>query len=164
MTPTALRRLYDYTNWANARMLDVIAGLDDEQFTRHVVSSYSSIRDTLAHIASAEWLWLLRWKGDSRLALPEWMEASFARLREEMESIAADRRAFLGDLTDERADAMLHYRSIRGDAFALPLREVLIHCANHSTYHRGQLVTMLRQVGVTELPSTDYALFVRSLA
>jgi len=75
--------------------------------------------------------------------------------------IAADRRAYLEDLGDDRIESKLHYRSTQGDPFTMPLGELLIHCANHSTYHRGQLVTMLRQVDAAP-PNTDYTQFVRS--
>jgi uncharacterized damage-inducible protein DinB len=156
------RRLYAYTDWANERLLGIIAGLSNEQFTRQIVSSFSSIRETLAHIAFAEWLWLRRWRGESPSGAPEWTETpSFDALRDEMHGIAADRRAFLADLRDDRLDSKIHYRSTQGDPFTMPLVDALIHCANHSTYHRGQLVTMLRQLGVSP-PSTDFTQFARS--
>ncbi len=156
-----VRRLYAYTDWANDRFLDVIGRLPEEQFTQTIVSSYSSIRDTLSHIASAEWIWLRRWMGESPLEVPSWATApSFAVLQTKIHAVAGERRAYLADLAPAAIESILHYRSIKGDPFALPLREVLIHCANHSTYHRGQLVTMLRQAGA-QPPTTDYSLFAR---
>lgn len=96
------------------------------------------------------------------MELPEWTKApSIAILGDQMHGIAAGRRAYLADLTDNKIESTLHYRSQKGDPFAMPLDSLLIHCANHSTYHRGQLVTMLRQVGVAP-PNTDYTQFVRS--
>jgi uncharacterized damage-inducible protein DinB len=165
MNTIDLRRLYDYTDWANDRMLSAAAELSEEQFTRTIVSSFASIRDTLAHIAGAEWIWLKRWRGESPLEAPEWMNApSFGLVRERMMEIAADRRAYLAGLTEEAIESVLDYRSIKGDPFAMPLGELLLHCANHSTYHRGQLATMLRQVGAAAPPSTDYTQFLRATA
>ena len=162
MNVSDLRRLYAYNDWANDRMLDAIAALSNEQFTREIVSSYSSIRDTLAHIAGAEWLWLRRWRGESPPKAPEWAAApSIETLREQMHAIASDRREYLAGLDDDTIESMLSYRSIKGDAFTMPLGGVLLHCANHSTYHRGQLVTMLRQAGATP-PGTDYTTFLRA--
>jgi uncharacterized damage-inducible protein DinB len=156
------RRLYAYTDWANDRILAAIAELSEEQFTREIVSSFPSIRDTLSHIAFAEWLWLQRWMGESPVESPEWTKTpSFHVLSDQIHRIAADRRAYLTKLADDRIDSTVHYRSTRGDPFAMVLSELFIHCANHSTYHRGQLVTMLRQVGATP-PNTDYTQFVRS--
>ncbi len=162
MNVTDLRRLYGYTDWANDRMLAAIGGLSEEQYGRHVVSSYPTIRDTLAHIVFAEWLWLERWRGRSHAEYPAWMtEPPFPKLEEEMRAIAAERRAFLDDLTEDAIESTIDYRSMKGDPFTMPLGGVMIHCANHSTYHRGQLVTMLRQVGATP-PNTDYTQYLRS--
>ena len=162
MNVTDLRLLYAYTDWANDRMLSAAAGLSEEQFTREIVSSFRSIRDTLAHIAGAEWIWLTRWRGESPLATPEWMNApSFGLVRGRIEEIAAERRAYLAELTEDAIESVLHYRSQKGDPFAMPLGGLLVHCANHSTYHRGQLATMLRQVGAAP-PSTDYVQFLRA--
>jgi uncharacterized damage-inducible protein DinB len=162
MNVSDVRRLYAYDDWANDRILAAVAGLSDEQFTRKIVSSFSSVRNTLSHIAATEWIWLQRWKGTSPSEPPEWAKApTVAILADHMHRIAADRRAYLSDLADDAIGSTIHYRSIKNDPFALPLGELLIHCANHSTYHRGQLVTMLRQAGA-EPPSTDYTVFVRS--
>jgi uncharacterized damage-inducible protein DinB len=162
MNVADVRRLYAYDDWANDRILAAIRGLSEEQFMRKIVSSFPSVRDTLSHIAFAEWLWLARWKGTSPSETPEWTKApSITILGDQMHRIAADRRAYLAELTDDAIGSTLHYRSMKNDPFAMPLGELLIHCANHSTYHRGQLVTMLRQVGA-EPPTTDYTVFVRS--
>jgi uncharacterized damage-inducible protein DinB len=162
MNLTDVRKLYAYTDWANDRILGVTAALSEEQFTRRIVSSFSSMRDTLSHIAFAEWLWLRRWMGESPLKPPAWTNApSFAILEGRMHEIAADRRPYLADLRDDAIDSTLEYTSTQGDRFTMPLSSLLIHCANHSTYHRGQLVTMLRQAGVAP-PNTDYTQFVRS--
>ena len=162
MNISNIGRLYAYDDWANERILAAVAGLSGEQWTRHVVSSFPSVRETVAHIAFAEWLWLQRWNGVSPAGLPEWVQRSdLPALQERMRDVANERRAFLAGLTDESLESVLHYTSTQGDPFALPLGELLIHVANHSTYHRGQLVTMLRQVGA-QPPNTDYTQFLRS--
>ena len=156
------RRLYAYTDWANDRILAVSAELSNEQLTRNIESSFSSIRGTLAHIAFAEWLWLQRWTGSSPMEMPPWaIEPALADLTESFRAIASDRRMYLAGLPDDGPDSLLHYRSTKGDPFSMPLRDLLVHCANHSTYHRGQVVTILRQVGATP-PNTDYTQFARS--
>ena len=159
---TDIRRLYAYCDWANDRMLAVIADLSDEQFSRELVSSFSSIRETLSHIAFAEWLWLQRYKGTSPSETPDWTESrSLEVLRDRMHATAADRREYLDALGDDAIASTIDYRSMSGDPFTMSLGDVLVHCANHSTYHRGQLVTMLRQVGATP-PGTDFTVFARS--
>jgi uncharacterized damage-inducible protein DinB len=164
MNISDIRKLYAYTEWANEKMLEPIAALSDEQFTREIVASFSSIRDTLSHIASSERIWLQRWLGESLRVVPEWAKApSFHTAREQLHAVAADRREYLARLTDGALTETFDYVSLKGDPFSMPLGETLVHCANHSTYHRGQLVTMLRQVGATP-PGTDYTLWVRATA
>ena len=156
-----VRRLYSYTEWANAQFLDAIRGLSEEQYSRELVSSMPTIRDTMAHIVMAEWVWLRRWKGDMPTALPEWMQApALATTEAELRAIEAERAAFLDTLSDDDLVQPLTYRKFNGDVFTDRLVDLLQHVANHSTYHRGQLTTMFRQVGAVP-PSTDVTVYLR---
>jgi uncharacterized damage-inducible protein DinB len=159
MNAADIRRLYTYTDWANERMIATVEGLSDEQRTQVIASSFPSILETLTHIAFAEWVWLRRWLGESPTAPPE--GTSFEETRDRLRSVASERRAYLDGLSDDAVTGTLTYRSVKGDSFTMNLGDVLIHCANHSTYHRGQLVTMLRQVGAKP-PGTDFTEFARS--
>ena len=158
MNAADIRRLYTYTDWANERMLATIDPLSDEQRTQVIPSSFPSILETLTHIAFAEWVWLRRWLGESPLSPPE--GTSFGETRDRLRAVAAERRAYLDGLSDDAVAGTVSYRSVKGDAFTMNLGDVLVHCANHSTYHRGQLVTMLRQVGAKP-PGTDFTEFAR---
>jgi len=157
------RSLFAYTEWANAQIFAVIDRLTEEQYTRTIESSFPSIQDTLAHVISAEWIWLRRWGGESPTVAPSWtVGASRETLHEQAAEVEGERAAFLDSLNDDSLAAVISYRSMRGDPFAYPLAEQVRHVANHSTYHRGQLTTMLRQVGATP-PATDWLVFQRSL-
>jgi uncharacterized damage-inducible protein DinB len=161
MSLNDIRNLYSYTEWANARFLEAIGGLSEEQYARELVSSMPTIRDTMAHIVMAEWVWLRRWKGDTPTALPEWMhEPALATTTAELRAIEEERRAFLDTLGDDDLQRPLTYRKFNGDVFTDRLGDLLQHVANHSTYHRGQLTTMLRQVGAVP-PSTDVTVYLR---
>src|SRR6476661_1982684 len=70
MFPEEIRPLYEYNAWANRRSLAAAEKLTVEQFTKPMGSSFSSIRDTLAHIYGAEWIWLERFQGRSPSGLP----------------------------------------------------------------------------------------------
>ena len=162
MNVSDVRRLFAYTEWANGLFFDAIDQLTEEQYSRTIPSSYSTIGDTLAHIISAEWIWLRRWNGESPTVVPEWCTgASRETLHEELRKVETERAAFLATLTEDALAAPLSYRSIKGDPFTLPLGEQLQHVVNHSTYHRGQLTTMLRQAGATP-PGTDLSIFFRT--
>ena len=71
MSPEETRQLYDFNAWANRRSLSAAAALTPEQFTKPMGSSFSSVRDTLAHIFGAEWIWLERFQGRSPSSLPD---------------------------------------------------------------------------------------------
>src|SRR5262249_43555284 len=71
MTPEEIGLLYDYNAWANHRVLEAASALTAEQFLKPLGSSFSSLRDTLAHIYGAEWIWLERFQGRSPATLPE---------------------------------------------------------------------------------------------
>jgi len=78
MTAEDIRNLFDYNAWANHRSLEAAAALTPEQFTRDLGSSFKSVRDTLAHIAAAEWIWFERFHG---LSIRDAVRPRFARLR-----------------------------------------------------------------------------------
>ena len=155
------RRLLTYTEWANARFVETIRNLSEEQLDREIVSSFPSIRATLGHIVSAEWVWLRRWKGESPPAIPAWAtDGSLDAIVTVLTDVERERREMLATLSDAGLDRVIAYRTIKGDPFENPLAELIRHVANHSTYHRGQLTTMIRQVGGIP-PSTDYSAWFR---
>lgn len=137
-----------YNTWANQRVLDTVSRLAQADFTRDLKSSYGSIRDTLTHIVWSEWIWLQRWNGLS--PTPVFSPADFPNvesLRKRFQSVATERSAFLQGITAERLLHVLEYRNVKGEICRYPLWQQLHHVVNHSTYHRGQVATMLRQLG-----------------
>lgn len=164
MSIDMVRDLYAYTEWANERVLGAAAGLSQEAFTRDLGSSFPSIRDTLAHMLGAEWIWLRRWLGESPATAPaEWVLGTVADIQTLWAGVAAQRREFLGALDAAALTRVIDYRSLRGDPFRAPLIELLLHGVNHTTYHRGQVITMLRQSGA-EGVNTDLVTYHRHLA
>lgn len=162
MTPDEIRTLYAYNTWANHRALEACAPLSAAQFTQNVVSSFSSVRDTLAHILSAEWIWLERWQGRSP-AFPSDQFADLASLRTRWQTLDTELNAFVQKLSAADLDRVVEYKNTKGNSFSNPMQQMLQHVVNHSTYHRGQITTMLRQLGATPL-TTDLIAFYREQA
>lgn len=157
-----IRDLYAFNRWANGRMLDAAAALDADAFTRELVSSFSSVRDTLVHGLSAEWIWLRRWKGTSPTEMPEgWEEMDLERLTAAWAAVEAEQGHFVGGLVEGDLDRVVEYRNWAGELSAQPLWQLLRHVVNHASYHRGQVATLLRQVGA-EPPATDMVLYHRT--
>lgn len=161
MRVTDVRSLYAYNEWANARIFDAAAELEPAVFTAPRGSSFSSIRDTIAHIAASEWVWFRRWRGVSPSAQPEWASLQDAgALRGKLREVEAGRAEFLRELGDGDLGRQLRYRNLKGDDFNEPLVDQLVHVVNHSSYHRGQIATLSRQAGFA-VPATDLIVFKR---
>lgn len=156
-----VRSLFAYNEWANARIFSAAGKLDPEVFVAPRGSSFSSIRDTVAHIVTSEWIWLRRWRGENPSAPPDWGSLAEATgLSLKLREVEADRATFLGDLSDEDLAKPLAYRNLKGEEWRQPLVDQLVHVVNHSTYHRGQVATLSRQAGFAS-PTTDLIVFKR---
>jgi len=154
-----IRQLYDYNRWASRRILTVASTLASDDFIRPMGNSFSSIRDTLAHILSAEWIWLERWQGRSPGALLEAVTfPTVQSLESRWETVEHDQMQFIEALTSQRLGEELAYINQKGQRNSYPLWQQLVHVVNHSSYHRGQVITLLRQLGA-EAVSTDFLVY-----
>ncbi len=164
VTPELLRFMYQYNAWADRRLLDACGALTNEQFTRNLGSSFSSVRDTVTHLYGAEWVWNERFQGRSPAALLSgagFPDLASIRLKlEEMDQYYID---LVSKMTQQDLDRVIRYKSFAGEEFSNPLWQSLHQVSNHATYHRGQVVTMLRQLGVKAV-STDLIGYYRELA
>jgi uncharacterized damage-inducible protein DinB len=71
--------------------------------------------------------------------------------------------SWLNRVTVEQLQNQFHYKNLKGEAFTSDVWQVVHHLFNHGTYHRGQLVTMMRELGATEIPSTDFIYWYRKI-
>ena len=153
-----LRELVDYNYWARDRQLEACAALSQEQFLRPLGGSFPAVRDTLAHLLAVEWLWLERWRGRSPRSLVAAQEfATLAAISERWSAVEAELRAFVDGLSDADLERPFTYVNLRGETWTYPLRPALFHLLNHQSYHRGQVTTQLRLLGVAA-PSVDFLL------
>ena len=155
MNVNDVRTHFRYDQWANDRLLGAAAELGPAEFTRDLNASFGSIRGTLIHIMWGEKRWLHRWVEGSRLPDPSPSDfPDCVSLRRAWSQLEDDRHAFAAKLTDEE---LVSSMIIRGQSFTLA--ELIQHVVNHSTYHRGQVVLLLRLLGRVP-PATDYAYFL----
>jgi len=154
--------LLDYHYWARDRMFDAVDRLTPEQFTRDLGSSFRSVRDTVAHTYGAEWIWYARWQGEAPTALPSpemFPDAASARTawRDHEKKV----RAFFESLDGHGLERVIAYKLTNGQPAASVLWQMLQHVVNHASYHRGQVTTMIRQLGEAPPRSTDLIAFYR---
>jgi uncharacterized damage-inducible protein DinB len=166
MNLTDVRHLFDYTEWANDLAMEAADELPEEDLRRDVGISHKSIFGTLLHMAGAEWIWLERWHGRSPAKADAWSMwtteccADLAMLNERWLDVVARRAEFISQLDDARLAAELPFKLLSGDPNSMRLVDQMQHVANHATLHRGQIVGMIRQLGI-EPPSTDLLFYLR---
>ena len=154
-----LRELYNYNFWARDQQLAACAKLSDEQLARPLGSSFGSLRDTLAHLLGADWVWLQRFHGQSPRSVPWANEVqTLEAIRGRWQNIEAEMRAYLATLKPEALATPFTYQNFKGETWTYPLWQCLVHLVNHGTYHRGQVTMALRQLGTTP-PGIDFLLY-----
>ena len=148
MTIQDLRALLDYHYWARDQMFENIAPLSPDQLKRDMNNSFRSIHDTVVHIYAAEWAWHARWNGTSPSALLAGDTfADVAAVRAAWAGHETKMRAFVEGLGEQGINKVFEYKLLSGAAGATPFAEMLQHVVNHASYHRGQITTMMRQMG-----------------
>ena len=154
MSPDEVRFLYEYTRWADDRALEAAGKLTPEQWAKDLGSSMKSVRDTLVHLLSGQWIWLQRWKGSTPQGM--WNAVDFSdavSLVKRRDDLLLDQANFLSGLTEESLKKDVKYINTKGQTFSYPLWQLMLHAVNHSSYHRGQVTTLIRQAGGQPLSS-----------
>jgi uncharacterized damage-inducible protein DinB len=156
------QNLIAFHYWARDRMLDAVEALSNEQFLRDVGGSFGSIRNTIVHALSAECIWLARWKGESPAGMlsPEGYPDVTA-IRGAWNDQEVKLRSFFETLGEPGIQKVIAYKSLAGVESQSILWQMLQHVVNHASYHRGQVTTLLRQLGAAPPKSTDLIAFYR---
>ena len=166
MNLSDVRDLFDYTEWANGLAMDAAGKLSNEDLRRDVNISHQSIFGTLLHMAGAEWIWLERWNGRSPAKAEAWSMwttescADLATLNQRWQDLVDRRARYVSQLDEQRLAAELPFKLLSGDPSSMRLVDQMQHVANHATMHRGQIVGMIRQLGI-DPPSTDLLFYLR---
>lgn len=153
---TLLKRYTEYNYWANEQFTEWLSTASEEQLNQEIESSFSSLKETVLHIWSAEYLWLQTVKEQSTQNNPA---KSFAGSKQELlEGWLQASQNFRDHVQGMTATELEAERS-RGERVTA-IADMIHHCMNHSTYHRGQLITMGRQAGLQDPPRTDFIYYV----
>jgi uncharacterized damage-inducible protein DinB len=167
MTKDDIQLLYEYDRWGNNRVFDAVSTLSAEEFTRDLGGAFRSVRDTLVHIVGSEWGWLTYWKEpspSSAFLTDLWTRADalfnsnafpdLAAVQLKWAEVEREQAEFVNRVTDESLRRMLPVHETQ-----ISMAHLMQHLANHSTYHRGQVALMMRQLAAKPL-ATDFAMFL----
>lgn len=156
-----LQQYCAYNIWANKLLVDTINKLPEEDKTREIASSFPSLYKTLQHMWMAEEVWWLRLKLTENIVL---QSLQFTGNFEEMAANHAKQSQQMGEWVNNATETQLQhvFAYVRNKVqLKMPVYQMLQHVCNHATYHRGQMVTMLRQLGVEKIPSTDFSTYCK---
>ena len=158
-----LNSYISYEVWANEQLLHLCVELTPETLNTPIVSSFPSVHKTFLHMWDASSIWWQRLQMHEQVVLPS---VSFhPGMKEIANGLLHQNRqwqAFVNDASEAMLTSSLPYKNLKGEQFVQPVFEIIIHLSNHATYHRGQIVTQLRQLGVEKIPQTDYIVFTRN--
>ncbi len=148
--------LAKYNIWANNKMIAWLNDINDVQYKQSIESSFGSIVGLVLHVASAEKIWLERLHEDPA---PLWLASDFKGDKETLVSIwkraSEDIKMYIENFDEKNLENKLKFKRLNGEENELAFYQIFSHVLNHSTFHRGQFVTLLRQVGFSNISGTD---------
>jgi uncharacterized damage-inducible protein DinB len=159
-----LLQLARYNAWANGKMIDLLKTVPAPLLDQELASSFPSLRKTVLHVWSAEDIWLQRLLlAEHPVFAADGFRGGNDQLLQAWQKTDTDLVAFVEKQYDDRSfEHICQYYNLQKKSFKQPVGEILLHLFNHSTYHRGQIVTLLHQAGVTKIPATDFVVFQRT--
>ncbi len=157
-----LLTLTKYNLWANERICKTILEAGELIADEAIKNSFPSIRKTVYHVWDAQVIWLRRLNGES---LNTWPSHTFTGSLEEAMKLFLDNSEayvrFVGNLQENDEQKVITYHAVDGTPYHSTIEEIILHAMNHSTFHRGQIVTMIRNTDFTKIPSTDLIRYFR---
>ena len=162
MTGKELSRLYQYDEWASNKLIEAAEKLDQAKLSKDLGTSFGSLQATFVHIYGAQFIWLARWKGSqpqSPITIAD--VPTLAELKTRWQRLRSEFRDFLSSTTDDQLQKPHSYKDFKGNPWSELLYEQIHHVMFHSMYHRGQVVTLLRQLDAIP-PQTDLIAYYRT--
>lgn len=150
-----------YNQWAHQRLLELINTLTTEQQHRTTPSSFNSLYKTVSHIWGAESIWFARLSNGTAKAPGDPFNGSMKKIIDSLKEVDENWVNWIREKSDSQLSDKMHYVNTAGQEFYQPYDILLTHIFNHNTYHNGQLVTMLRALGVEKIPVTDFVAWSR---
>ena len=158
-----LNQYASYDVWANKRITECVLALGETQQKQQLASSFSSLYETFYHLWYAQNIWWSRLQHNNAIAgLGEINAYTMKEISDGLLQQSVQWEQWVHGASQMEVEEILNYYSNKKGHFSEPVWQILLHLLNHSTYHRGQIVTMLHQLEVSPIPGTDFILFARA--
>ncbi len=151
--------LAQYNIWANQKMTNWFSQISEEQWSQKLIGSFDSIEATAIHTAGAEKVWFERLNNQAQPFLNLTFKGDKNDLIEIWQNASVNLKDYVSEISEEELQETFSYKNLKGEAFSRVRYQAIAHVFNHSTYHRGQMVNYLRQVGFTSVETTDLIYF-----
>ena len=163
MTLEPIRELYAYDHWATNAVLRSLDSLSHDEYMKDMRSSHGGVHGTLVHLLAGDRVWLDRWTSASQPVFPRSSDyPDLTGVARSWAGVQERTATFIETLTDERLLESFTYADSKGNSYSEILWYSMVHKVTHATYHRGQIVTLIRQLGKKPV-STDLVFWRRSL-
>lgn len=145
----------NYNLWVNQQFVNWLSSKSNELLFQEVPSSYPSIMKTLNHIWETEEYWYSVIAETAPFEKKENVDLDTNEIFEGLLQSSAKLAEYINSLSDEQLCKEIKIENPWFEC-KLPLSEYLLQVVNHGTYHRGQIVTIGRNIGITDASNTDY--------
>ena len=157
-----LLQLSAYNLWANHLLFDTISRLPEEMQHTEVTASFPTLHQTLLHLWDAESIWWQRLNLQERITQPaEGFDGTLQEATRQILLLNRQWHTWIHGATELQLQHVFLYANSKREQFKQPTFQMLLHVFNHGTYHRGQLVTGMRQLGIEKIPATDFIVWSR---
>jgi len=155
-----LKQMAAYNYWANQKILDIVLTLPEEKLNQDLPGSFKNLFSTVYHIWDAESIWWQRMKLQERINIPSQLYNN--NIKDVVTGLVNQSNQWhewVSNASDMAIDHVFQFYNSKKEHFKVPVSHTLIHVFNHSTYHRGQLIVLLRQLGIGKFPQTDFIIW-----
>jgi uncharacterized damage-inducible protein DinB len=157
-----LLQFASYNVWANQKLAETILSLPEQLHTQEVKSSFPSLLKTILHMWDAESIWWQRMKLQEKIVVPnEYFSGSMPEAISSLQKQNKQWEEWVNNATPAALEHVFAYQNSKREQFKQPIYQMIFHVFNHGTYHRGQLVTILRQLDAGKIPQTDFIVWCR---
>ncbi len=156
-----LQQYAAYNLWANKKIIETANLLSEEQINTEIVSSFPSVYKTFLHLMEVEYVWWERLKLTEHDTPSGWFTGDFTELSKKLLELSRQWQEWIESANEVNITHVFAYQNSKKEHFKQPVYEMLLHLFNHQTLHRGQLITMFRQLGLDKIRPTDFIVFSR---